>query len=771
MGLSVGQLLSGAGQVAKGQLAQEDAILQQRQQELKLQEQNRLEDLRARSVQPTLEFLNQTPTNWSELNVGGNAFYGDGIRQVPVEAQPQPAVANQPAVPAQPAAPATHGGYSGKPITMPGTGQVSAQQQQAWQQANQPQPVQPQQFKPGVGPFAGKQFNWMQDGPSLVNPMLNAQGQMSEQAYQATRLELMKRADAAKQKMQQAGPLAGNEEYFYYQNQLNYVDSIYGGLKRQGKVVAANAEPQQQLRAKPEERVKMENLGGYQLPKSQLNRLNGLSDKMPAALQQQSTLDLVNRAVELGVDPAAAVAVYALENNYGGQATSGAGARGSMQIMPDTYNGVRSFYTNSKNGMPANLQQLAAGLPSDISKATPEQLRDAGLLYMYQLQTVNKIPTNMLGAAYHAGPNHESFKQGLVPNVYDKTAKVWTPDHNAMYVSLYNQFTQLAGGKNLIPQAQAQQGNQGQAQANQFQPGAPVVPQTQQTQQAPVNVEVPQTGAAQRAGLKDTVPKLDQPQVEMPPVGAFNPQQYDVLTKQALGTRDYVRKMAVLAAQTGNINKSNELTAQLMSIDADLYKMVGDRGVAEFTRFGDPSRMLNAWSTFTGTRLQVQPRSDGKYDLYANGQLLSGKAGIGKDELIAAAKEDTDAKYVASKAALREWTYKEQFKTSMDITKKSAEQQGTMVINNAQARDALIQKVTEITLGGQRDIAVNAAKSASEIKVANAANGDPVMVFYSGDGRQIGMLNYNTKQFVTAPGGEQISVAPDIRMIQGFGKR
>lgn len=199
--------------------------------------------------------------------------------------------------------------------------------------------------------------------------------------------------------------------------------------------------------------------------------------------------------------------------------------------------------------------------------------------------------------------------------------------------------------------------------------------------------------------------------------------------------------------------------------------MVGDRGVAEFTRFGDPTRMLGAWSTFTGTKLQVQPRSDGKYDLYGNGQLLSGKTGFTKEELIAAAKEDTDAKYVSSKAALKSWMFQEQYKSGLKIGEKAAEQQGTILINNAQARDALIQKVTEITLGGQKEIAVNAARAAAEVKVANAANGDPVMVFYSGNGQQIGMLNYNTKQFVTAPGGEQIQVAPDIRMIQGFGRK
>jgi molecular chaperone GrpE (heat shock protein) len=118
-----------------------------------------------------------------------------------------------------------------------------------------------------------------------------------------------------------------------------------------------------------------------------------------------------------------------------------------MQIIPDTYKGVRSYFTNNKNGMPAQLAQVAASLPTDIEKATPEQLRDAGLLYMYQLQNVYKIPTNLLGAAYHSGPGSDAYKQGIAPNKYDKVAKVWTPDYNAVYVGLYNNYVNLIGGQ------------------------------------------------------------------------------------------------------------------------------------------------------------------------------------------------------------------------------------------------------------------------------------------------------------------------------------
>lgn len=763
MALSVGQLLGGAGQVAKGMTIQEDAVMQQRLQEMKLQDLNRQELFRQQSQAPTVEFINQQK-GWVDPG-NGSALYGDGIRNVPMPApvEPAPAAVQPQQQPAggtqQPAAPQQQGR-----LTYPGVAPVAPEVQQQFNQAYAPQPAQVAPYKPALV-FSGSQFNWMADGPSLLKPMMNDKGQMSESAYQATRLGLMKQVDAAKQKMQAAGPLAGNEELFYYQNQLNYVDTTYNALKRQNKVVAANAPAQQQYQRPLDPRVKVEALGGYQLPESQLKRYNNLSDSMPAQLQAPGTLSLIKRAQEFGVDPAAAVSIYAIENNFGGQKTSVAGAQGSMQVMPDTYKGVKSFFTTN-NQVPPALQAVAAALPNDMAKATPDQLRDAGLLFMYQLQNFNKIPTNMLGAAYHAGPNHESFKKGMVPNVFDRDAQGkpagWTPDYNAMYIGLYNQVNQLAGGTQMLTQAPntANRGNLPQA------PAGPGQAPTQTQQQVVATQPV-----APAAGLRDTVPKVDQPQVEMPPVGAFNPRQFDALTSQALNTRNYVRQMATLAAQTGNINKANELTAQLMSIDADLYKMAGDRGMAEFSRYNDPTRLVNAWSTFTGTRIQVQPRSDGKWDLYATGQLLSGKDGITKDQLIAYAKEDTDAKYVSSKAALREWTYKQGYQSQLKIGEKAAEQQGTIVINNARARDELINKTAEIIQTGQKEIAVNAAKEASSVKVAQSSDGSPVMVFYRGDGSQIGTLNYGTKQFVTAPSGEQIQVSNDIRMIQGFGRQ
>jgi soluble lytic murein transglycosylase-like protein len=370
--------------------------------------------------------------------------------QVP-EPEPQPAVMEQPAA----NAPVVGA------ITRPVTGQVTPEAQKDFEAATAIQPTTVEAFRPGIGPFAGKQFNFLSDGPSLVNPLLTTDKKMNESAYQATRKELERLTNEAKAKQQKAGPLAGNEEFFYYKNQLDYLDTTFNALKKRNKIVPIQAVPEQQSKTgKYEKRFAVPEIDNYELPDKLVKRFNTLRDRMPAELQKPGTQGLIARAQQFGVDPAAAVAVYALENTYGGQATSGAGARGSMQIIPDTYKGVRSYFTNTKNKMPAQLAQVAASLPTDIEKATPEQLRDAGLLYMYQLQNVYKIPTNLLGAAYHSGPGSDAYKQGIAPNKYDKVAKVWTPDYNAVYVGLYNNYVNLIGGQGQQQVVQQQRPNQ-----------------------------------------------------------------------------------------------------------------------------------------------------------------------------------------------------------------------------------------------------------------------------------------------------------------------
>jgi hypothetical protein len=462
------------------------------------------------------------------------------------------------------------------------------------------------------------------------------------------------------------------------------------------------------------------------------------------------------------------------------------------------------------------LQQLAASMPTDMSKATPDQLRDAGLLYMYYLQNDKKIPTNMLGAAYHAGPNHASFQQGLVPNVYDKTAKVWTPDHNAMYVSLYNNFMQLNGqtqalnqpaaaGKGTLthdglPAVQNADGSYSteisitvtDPRLNGGKPtnipslwGGKVVSENQAVQNALASGKTYQSfdtidsavaaakarsnaggAGSDRAGVRTDIvasKDIERPIIRMPEAGTIDPNKYDAYTQQALVDREFVKRLALVSAQTGNPAKAIELAGRVRSMDMDLYRMAGERGVAEFTRYNDPTRMIGVWSQFTGQKLQVQPRSDGKWDLYANGKMLG--EGLTRDDLMGAAQEDMSAKYREGKATLKEWVFKKQFETQMDITKEASKQQGQIMVDTNKINREMVSKIyTDINAGNVR-MAEEAFKAATNVDVKISPAGENMAIVSSKDGRNIGVLDFRTGQFQTMPGGEKVEQAPSIKYL------
>lgn len=268
------------------------------------------------------------------------------------------------------------------------------------------------------------------------------------------------------------------------------------------------------------------------------------------------------------------------------------------------------------------------------------------------------------------------------------------------------------------------------------------------------------TATTTAAGLRTSIPKLDTPQIAMPPPGTIDPQQFDMFTQQAMATRNYVHRLASLAAQTGNVNKAIELAGQLQSIDLDIFKMAGDRGVAEFTRFNDPTRLLGVWKTVTGYNIQVQPRSDGRFNLYVNNNIVSGKAGVSKDELIDAFKTDVDRNYVTSKLALQNWIFQKQFEANLEATKSIA-------INNNTARNELTKTIYAAVVDAQKQIAIDAAKLAHSVKVVNPGDGSGKLIFYTEDGKQIAMVDL--KPGTINLNGEKVATAsPSVKNFNIF---
>ena len=251
----------------------------------------------------------------------------------------------------------------------------------------------------------------------------------------------------------------------------------------------------------------------------------------------------------------------------------------------------------------------------------------------------------------------------------------------------------------------------------------------------------------------------------MPERGTIDPATYDQFTAQALQLRNYTRQLALNAANSGNPAKALEFIGKVYSTDLDLYRMMGDRGVAEFTRFNDPTRMVGVWSQFTGQKLQLQPRSDGKWDLFSNGKPLA--QGVSSSDLIGYAKEDIDSKYLASKTALKEFMFKESFKTEQAIRQEQAKASGQIFIDTNKINRQLIADISKDINAGNIKMAQTAFENATGVKVTMSNAGDGKAIISSNDGSRIGIVDMSAGTITL--NGETINKAPGSLFVLGSG--
>ncbi|CAB4134764.1 LT_GEWL domain containing protein [uncultured Caudovirales phage] len=132
--------------------------------------------------------------------------------------------------------------------------------------------------------------------------------------------------------------------------------------------------------------------------------------------------DVMRRAQELDIDPNLALSFFAQESsgNWNSK-NSPKGARGGMQVMPDTYKRM---------------------MGTDAGQDDPYQNMEAGLRYIaYGQKTLNTRNPELLAAGYHAGYDRKDLKEGRIPNTSDGLIK--TSDYA-------KSVARRAGGKSAL---------------------------------------------------------------------------------------------------------------------------------------------------------------------------------------------------------------------------------------------------------------------------------------------------------------------------------
>jgi hypothetical protein len=182
-------------------------------------------------------------------------------------------------------------------------------------------------------------------------------------------------------------------------------------------------------------------------------RIVDLTNTMDAALQRPQTKQIIALAGQLQVDPAAALAVYGLETNYGAtSAESGKGASGPMQVMPDTFKNIKKWFTNPDIIKKYNIPEATVSAARSMEFNTVNGKITGGLLVLKYNELIGN-PKNLWGAGYQG--NADAVLQQKRPlNAHD--GNIMNADYNRAYVSLYNEALTRLGGGQPVAQAQVQ---------------------------------------------------------------------------------------------------------------------------------------------------------------------------------------------------------------------------------------------------------------------------------------------------------------------------
>jgi hypothetical protein len=504
-------------------------------------------------------------------------------------------------------------------------------------------------------------------------------------------------------------------------------------------------------------------VGPLQVPDS----LAGLTDKadniyqrrssqVPQALQSPFIQSLIQRAQQLGVNPAAAVTISALETGYGlggTEATSGVGARGVMQVMPTTFASMKKWYTDPANIKQYNIPQKLVDAATNMQQSTPEGDVDGGLLRLKYNEFVG-VPPELWGAAYQASA--EQVRDAKRP-LKASDGNITNDEYNSIYVNLYNQIATALGGvapsvpgvtppplappPSLTPPAVAATPPAAAAGAP---PAVAATPPAAAAGTGPATQLVAPRGGVNTSGVKSPSAFY----IGRPDVVAYERKNLDSMF-------DYQRQMMIATYKAemtaGRPREAQAIAAQIMNIDQG-YKtgrlLLDGRAALDILEYqNDPRPVASVLSTFRGQDVNFQPVQNGTYNMFIGNQNVGNYSATEISELV---KEYTDAEWVKARNASASKVAELRFTKGLETQGKLLEANATMI------RESYLEAIK-----GNNAIRTELAKQTG-IKLL--ASGDTVYV-YSEDGKTIGTIDPRTGQVVDMD-GVKVPLAPLYRPSQ-----
>ena len=206
----------------------------------------------------------------------------------------------------------------------------------------------------------------------------------------------------------------------------------------------------------------------------------------------------------------------------------------------------------------------------------------------------------------------------------------------------------------------------------------------------------------------------------------------------AIQNRTELARMAQMYRNAGMGDQFTQARLKMLDLDNSLLFLQGMQGIQEIAMANDPRRLAAVWSQYAGVPVQLQPQTDGSYNVTVNGRVT--QRGVAPNTIIDSARSAFDAEYRKMRTESSYSMAIEQFKTQLRISEESAK----AVLQTArEAQNELIK--------GQNARAVEMIKQLDP-------NGKITML-PDGSGRSI--LQVQGQTIMLDPGGNPIEGAPE----------
>jgi hypothetical protein len=225
----------------------------------------------------------------------------------------------------------------------------------------------------------------------------------------------------------------------------------------------------------------------------------------------------------------------------------------------------------------------------------------------------------------------------------------------------------------------------------------------------------------------------------------------------ALQKRERLAQMAGAYQRSGMGAEYMQATLAVEEMDNSLAFLQGMQGIQELAMARDPRRLAAVWSYYTGVPVQLQPQTDGTYNVMVNNSMV--QRGVSPDTIISSARSAFDTEYRNAQAASASAMSMKQFESGLKIGEQAAKILGEFT-----------SAIQQEKLKGRNAAALEELKN--DLKIELERQNPEAKVTMTGDDTGSAILSYKDGRVATfTPGGEieingqTVKTAPTVQAV------